>query len=165
MVTVLLAACGSSSSSSTSTNAEVVKAAAAAAKVRHEAEAKAPKGASPTLRAIYATFPAPKPNPEATHSAAAIKAGEKACRGKTPVQVKEEFYAAAKHKLQPEQTKMIDRIGSFENHAPTDASFTSGQLAADVYEAALPPAIGQYGYEGCVYALSQGLEHRLAPKR
>ena len=97
-------------------------------------------------------------------SAAAIKAGERACGGKSPVQVKEEFYAAAKHRLSSEQTKMIDRIASYETHSPTDASFTSGQLAADVYEASLPAAIGQYGYEGCVYALARGLEGRLAPK-
>jgi hypothetical protein len=141
----------------------VAKAAAAAAKVRREAEAKAPKGSSPTLRAIYATFPAPKPNPEVKRSGAAIRAGEKACKGKTPVAVKEEFYAAAKHKLEAEQTKMINRIASFENHSPTDASFTAGQLGADVYQATLPAAIGQYGYEGCVHALAEGLERRLAP--
>ena len=162
---IALTACGSSSSSSSvsSTSAEVAKAAAAAARARHAAEAQAPKGSSPTLRAIYATFPAPKPNPEVKRSAAAIRAGEKACKGKTPTQVKEEFFGAAKPKLEAEQTKMIDRIASFENHSPTDASFTAGQLAADVYEATLPAGIGQYGYEGCVYALSRGLEQRLAP--
>ena len=163
-----LGGCGSGSSSSTSTpattSAAAAKAVAAAAKARRAAEAKAPKGASPTLRAIYATFPAPKPSPEVKHSTAAIKVGEKACKGKTPTQVEEEFIAAAKSKLAPEQTKMIDRIASFESHSPTDASFTAGQLAADVYEATLPGVVGQYGYEGCIYSLVQGLEHRLAPK-
>ena len=165
---LLAVGCGSGSSSSSSTSAtsaEAAKAAAAAAKARRAAEAKAPKGASPTLRAIYATFPAPKASPEVKRSTAAIKVGEKACKGKTPTQVKEEFIAAAKPKLAPEQTKMIDRIASFENHSPTDASFTAGQLAADVYEATLPGAAGQYGYEGCIYSLAQGLERRLASRR
>jgi hypothetical protein len=164
---LLLSACGSSSSSSTSstaTSAEAAQAAAAAAKAHRAAEAGAPKGSSPTLRAIYATFPPPKPNPEDKRSAAAIKAGEMACKGRTPAQVKEEFYAAAKPKLAPEQTKMIARIASFESHSPTDASFTAGQLAADVYEATLPEALGGYGYQGCVYSLARGLERRLAPR-
>jgi hypothetical protein len=167
LAALILSACGSSSSSSTTSSvdsAAAKKAVAAAAKARRQAEAKAPKGSSPTLRAIYATFPAPRPNPETTRSAPAIKAGEKACGGKTPTQVKEEFYAAAKPKLAAEQTKMIDRIANFENNSPTDASFTAGQLAADVYEATLPAAVGQYGYEGCVYSLARGLERRLAPK-
>ena len=53
---------------------------------------------------------------------------------------------------------MIDRIGSHEGYSPTDASFTSGQLGGDVYEATRPAEIGQYGYEGCVYALAGWLE-------
>jgi hypothetical protein len=168
-LTVALTGCGSSSSTTSSTpgapSAEALAAAKKDAAIRKAAEAKAPKGSSPTLRAIYATFPAPRPNPEAKRSAAAIKAGERACAGKTPVQVKEEFFAAAKRKLSAEQLKLIDRIATYENHSPTDASFTSGQLGADVYEASLPAAIGQYGYEGCVYSLARGLEGRLAPKR
>jgi hypothetical protein len=166
---IALAGCGSSSSSSstsspTAPSAEAQAAAKKDAAVRRAAEARAPQGSSPTLRAIYATFPAPRPDPEAKRSAAVIKAGESACRGKTPVQVKEEFYAAAKHRLSSEQTKMIDRIDSYETHSPTDASFTSGQLGADVYQASLPAAVGQYGYEGCVYALARGLERRLGAK-
>jgi hypothetical protein len=164
LAALLLAACGSGSSASSTSSAAAAKAAAVAAKARRTAEAKAPKGASPALRAIYAGFPAPKSNPEVKRSAAAIRAGIAACKGKTPTQVKEEFYAAAKRKLAPEQTKMIGRLAGFENHSPTDVSFTAGQLAADVYEATLPAGVGQYGYEGCVYSLAQGLERRLAPR-
>jgi hypothetical protein len=164
-LTIALSGCGggssSTSSTSTSPSAEAQAAIRKDAAIRHAAEARAPKGASPTLRAIYATFPPPKPNPEAKRSAAAIKAGERACQGKSPVQVKEEFYAAAKHKLSSEQTKMIDRIDTYENHSPTDASFTSGQLGADAYQATLPAAVGQYGYEGCVYVLARRLEGEL----
>ncbi len=159
----LLAACGSGSSSSTSTSAEVRKAVAAAAKLRRAAEARAPKGASPTLRAIYATFPPPQPNPQDKSSGPAIHRGLLACRGKSPTEVKEEFYGAARSNLTSEQDKMINRIAHFEGHSSTDVSFTAGQLAADVYEATLPEGIAQYGYQGCVYALAQGLEKRLAP--
>lgn len=165
---LFLSACGSNSSSSsspTSTAAAAEKAAAAAAKQRHAAEAKAPSGASPTLRSIYATFPRPEPNPKVKKSGRAIHAGIAACKGRTPTQVKAEFYAAAKPKLSAEQAKMIDRISSFEKHSRTDSSFTVGQLAADVYQATLPGGVGQYGYQGCVYSLAEGLERKLAPKR
>jgi hypothetical protein len=165
---ILLSACGSggssSSTSSSVASAAATKAAKAATAARRAAEAKAPKGASPTLRAIYANFPAPKPNPEVKRSTAAIRAGIAACKGKTPVRVKEEFYAAARRHLSPEQAKLIARIDTYEKHSSADASFASGQLAAGVYEATLPAGIGQYGYEGCVYSLVQGLERRLAPR-
>jgi len=41
-------------------------------------------------REIYRQFPPPKPNPEANGSAKSIAAGEKAGRGKSPVEVKED---------------------------------------------------------------------------
>jgi hypothetical protein len=170
---LVLASCGSGGSSSTTatTSAQstaetpaakaAVKQVAAAAKA---AEAKAPKGASPTLRAIYRQFPAPRPEPQEKSAAKAIGAGEKACAGKTPLQVKEEFYPAAQTNLAPEQAKMIARVGSFEANAASDASFVAGQLAADTYAASLAAADSQAGYQGCVYALARGLERRLAPK-
>jgi hypothetical protein len=171
MTALPLSACGSSGSSSLATDgaqapagAAAAKAEVAAAKQRHAAEAKAPKGASPTLRALYATFPRPGSNPEVKRSSSAIHAGIAACQGKTPTEVKARFYAAAKPNLAYEQAKMIDRIATFEGHSSTDASFTAGQLAADVYQATLPAGVSEYGYEGCVYALARGLEKRLAPR-
>lgn len=59
---------------------------------------------------------------------------------------------------------MIARIGTYETYTPRSASFTAGQLAADAYEATLPETIAQYGYQGCVYALANRLEHELAPR-
>lgn len=167
-----LAGCGSGSSSTTTTSGQsaaatpaakaAVKKAAAAVKA---AESKAPKGASPTLLQIYRQFPAPQADPKVRRSAAAIKAGEKACAAKTPLQVKEAFYpvAIAKGGLEEggEQAKMIAATGKYEKNASKDASFTAGQLAADAYEATLPEAIGQYGYQGCVYALARRLEGEL----
>lgn len=165
LAVLLLSACGSGSSPTNagSTGGEVKKAAAAAAARRARAEARAPKGASPTLRAIYAEFPPPKPDPEVKGSTVAIQAGIEACKGKTPVEVKEEFYPSAKANLSSEQAKMIGRIGSFEAHYTTDANFTAGQLAADSYEATLPEGTATYGYQGCVYSLARGLERKIAP--
>ncbi len=165
---LLLAACGSGSSSSissTEVSTEVAKAVATAGKLRAAEEARAPKGASSTLRGIYATFPPPSPNPQDKRSGPAIHGGIVACAGKSPSEVKEEFYAAARSNLSSEQAKTINRIARFEGHSSTDISFTAGQLAADIYEATLPEGIGQYGYQGCVYALAQGLEKELAPGR
>ena len=161
-----LVGCGSGSSAS-STSAEAAARAAAKADlaVRRAAESKAPKGASPTLRAIYATFPTPKPNPEVKRSAAAIKAGERACQGRTPTEVKDTYYpiAVKKGKLEAkgEEAKMIAKIESYEADASKSASFTAGQLGADAYQATLPAALAQYGYEGCVYALARRLEGEL----
>lgn len=168
-LTIALSGCGggssSTSSSPTAPSAEAQAAIRKDAAVRRAAEARAPKGASPTLRAIYATFPPPKPNPEAKRSAAAIKAGERACQGKSPTAVKDIYYPIAvkrgKLEAKGEEAKMIARIGTYESNAPKDASFTAGQLGADTYQATLPAAVGQYGYEGCVYALARRLEGEL----
>jgi hypothetical protein len=178
MVAIALAlpGCGSGSSASSSTatatspqSPQPTAAAKAAAKQAageaKAAEAKAPKGASPTLRAIYRQFPAPQAEAAQKGSATAIAAGQKACQGKTPSAVKEEFYPAAKASLEPEQAKMIARVGSYEKHASQDASFTAGQLAADTYAATLPEADSQAGYQGCVYALARGLERELGPHK
>jgi hypothetical protein len=129
------------------------------------AEAAAPKGASPTLRAIYRQFPTPRTESMEPTAAKAVKAGAAACRGKTPTAVKEEFYAEAEEELEPEQAKMIGQIGHFEAQEKTDRSFVAGQLAADTYAATLPEEESQAGYQGCVYALAQGLEQRLAPEQ
>jgi hypothetical protein len=97
-------------------------------------------------------------------AAAAIATGERACAGKTPLEVKEEFHAAAGPHLEAEQAKMIARIGAYEGPAATDPGFVAGQLAADVYAATLEEEAAQAGYRGCVHALARGLERRLAPK-
>lgn len=170
---LVLVGCGSSNSSTTRTttsaqSAAQTSAAKAAVKKAAEAvkkaEAKAPKGASPTLRQLYRQFPTPVAGPHEGTATAAIIAGERDCAGKTPLEVKERFYAVARPNLEPEQARMIARIGTFKAHASTDPSFVAGQLAADTYAATLPEAAAQAGYQGCIYALAQGLERRLAPE-
>jgi hypothetical protein len=159
-----LAGCGSSSSSTAGGQGESTAATKPSPTAPGgKAESEAPKGASPVLRQIYRQFPKPAPNPTVKGSAAAIAAGERACKGKTPLEVKEAFYAAAKANLQPEQTKMIAELASFEKNAATDSSFVAGQLAAGVYQATLPEAVAQFGYQGCIYALALELKRELGP--
>ena len=101
---------------------------------------------------------------EGAGAATAIEAGEAACRGKTPLAVKEEFYPAARRYLEAEQMKMIARIATYEAHDRTDPSFVAGQLAADVYATTLEEEEAQAGYRGCIHALAGRLERRLAPE-
>ncbi|MBS1885811.1 MAG: hypothetical protein JSU06_01340 [Actinobacteria bacterium] len=171
-----LAGCGSSGSTSGGSTpgkpsqaeiersqAEAEKGAKATARSAKAAEESAPKGASRTLRGIYRAFPAPSKGSLEPAARKAVAAGEAACRGKTPVQVKEEFYAAAKRYLEPEQAKMIGRIASFERQAATEQGFVAGQLAADTYAATLSEEAARPGYQGCVYSLARQVEKQLAP--
>jgi hypothetical protein len=150
--------CGGGGSSSSSAQAQARKSPYVPG---GSAEKEAPKGASPVLREIYRQFPRPKPDPETKGAAAAIEAGEKACQGKTPLQVKEEFSARAK--LSSEQEKMVAQLPGFEKSSARNYSFAAGQIGALVYEASLPAATAAYGYRGCVYSLAQRLERKLAP--
>ncbi len=56
--------------------------------------------------------------------------------------------------------RSIKRISAYEAREAKDPSFAAGQLAAVVYAAALPAAVSQYGYQGCVYGLAGGLGGR-----
>jgi hypothetical protein len=134
------------------------------AKIAREAEATAPKEASPTLKGVYRSFQRPRTEAMEPEVANAVEKGETACAAKTPIAVREEFFAAAKATLEPEQLKLIGQIGKFEADEKNDQSFVAGQLAADVYAATLYDEEAQGGYQGCVYALAQALEKRLAPR-
>jgi hypothetical protein len=151
------AGCGSGDSSTASLTV--------AAKSPREAEAQAPKGASPTLRGVYRAFQKPRTEAMEPDAVDAVEAGEAACRGKTPIAVKEEFYAEAEEYLEPQQAEMIGQLAKFEAREKSDQSFVAGQLAADVYAATLGEEEAQAGYQGCIYALARGLEQRLAPKK
>ncbi len=116
-----------------------------------------PKGASTLERRIYRTFQPPLPDPEVPGSAKAIKAGEAACAGKTPLEVKHQF--SAQSKLSPAQRRALSQIDRAEEHPGAD--YVAGQLAALVYEGTLKGSLASHGYRGCVYALARGLERRL----
>ena len=118
----------------------------------------APPGSSPFTPAV------PTPRTESTRegAAAAIRAGEKACAGKSPTDVKQTHYpqAVESGSLDPESPEAgtIDEIGKYEARVTTEVSFTAGQLAAGAYERTLPDEVASSGYQGCVYALSKWLE-------
>ena len=124
-------------------------------------EALAPKGASPLLQAIYRLFPPPKPDPKVKGSAEAIEAGERACEGKTPVEVREEYLP--KSTFDSFQREQATRIEEYEKN-PT-YNFPAGQIAASIYEKTLSHSpLASYGFQGCVYSLSKGLKARLESK-
>ena len=126
----------------------------------------APKGSSLLVQELYRQFPPPEPDPAVKGAPAASRAGERACEGKTPVEVKEATFpvAVSTGSLDPESAegKLIAKIDQFESRVTKEPSFTAGQLAADSYKATLPASLAAAGYEGCVYALAQELERRLS---
>jgi hypothetical protein len=120
---------------------------------------------APISEVLARQFPKPKPQPNAPPGARkAIDAGRKACRGKTPTQVRDEFMAEAKASglLNPGQIKMISELDHFEKQAANSPDFVAGQLAAGVYEATLPEELRIAGYQGCVYELARQLEKEIA---
>jgi len=154
---IFLAACGNGSSGSTEQSAEQLHAASGGQK---------PLPADAPISEVLARqFPKPKPQPNAPSGARkAIDAGRKACRGKTPTQVRDEFMAEAKASglLNPGQIKMISELDHFEKQATNSPDFVAGQLAAGVYEATLPEELRIAGYQGCVYELARQLEKEIA---
>lgn len=124
----------------------------------------AKKPGTPQARRIRHSFPPPRTEGLEPEAVSAVEAGEAACAGKTPTAVKEEFYAEAEGNLDPEQAKMIGQIGKFEAKGAADQSFVAGQLAADTYAATLAEESAHEGFEGCVYALAQGLERQSKKK-
>ena len=97
------------------------------------------------------------------HRTCCTGAGRKACKGKTPLQVREEFIEAAQG-LSDEQEAMIDELPKYEKQAVT-SNFVAGQLAAGVYEATLPEKQAMAGYQGCVYELALQVRRELAKKQ
>ena len=144
-----------------------IKAARRVGKLAETGRGRAPKGASSVLRELYRQFGAPKPSAEVPGSAGAISAGETACAGKTPIQVKDTFYRDAVSRGSLDQGspegRLVAKLGRYEARKTDDPSFIAGQLAADVYQATLPERVGQFGFQGCVHALAKRVERELAP--
>jgi hypothetical protein len=114
------------------------------------------------LVAIYRQFPPPQPDPQIKGSGKAIKKGEEACKGKTPLEVREEFIAES-DLLEP-QAEVVEELPKYEKTVAENASFAAGQLGALVYERSLPEdELAQFGYQGCVYSLAKVVEQKLAP--
>ncbi len=103
---------------------------------------------APITEQLARTFPVPKPQPnEPPGAAAAIKAGRKACRGKTPIEVREEFIEAAEG-LSEDQEKIIGELPKYEKQSGNSSNFAAGQLGAGVYEATLPEKQTDRGISG-----------------
>ena len=102
------------------------------------------------LEGIYRQFQPPKPDPGVRGSGTAIKAGERECRAKTPVEVREEFIGESD--LSKEQEELVKDLESYEG-SPSP-SYPAGQLGALVYENTLPEQTAGFGFQGCIYSLS-----------
>jgi hypothetical protein len=124
-----------------------------------------PKGAPIVVKELYREFPPPQAASTVKGSAAAIRAGERACAGKSPVQVKERYLPIALERGTIEagssQAKMIAEIDRYAKHVKTEPSFTAGQLAAGAYQATLARRLQTAGYQGCIYSLAKQLESQL----
>jgi hypothetical protein len=169
---LVLAACGGDSSSTTTVAPTPAGPSKATARPGLKGERggggtkrqdEEPTATTPETRELARQFPPPQSTAGIAGSAAAIEAGREACQGKTPLQVKEEFFAAAQANLEPEQEKLIAQLPSFQRRAPHDPSFAAGQLAATVYEMTLLSAQQADGFRGCVYELARQLSRELSP--
>jgi len=119
---------------------------------------------APMSEQLARTFPAPKVEPGSPPgTAAGIVAGRRACSGKTPVQVRDQFLEAA-HGLNEAQEAMLGELPKIESQGIT-TNFVAGQLAAGVYEATLPEVRQAAGYRGCVYELALQARRELAKKQ
>jgi hypothetical protein len=172
---LLLGGCGDSGEGETSQTATQTQGAttsqgkAQGTTTSEDPDASLPEGTedlSPKAAAYYAerlkeSFPKPKPAPGARQiSAKAIQAGQQACKGATPTEIAERYEEEAK--LDPDQDELLEELPRYEEEAVRDPSFVAGQIAAMVYEATLAGGAGDYGFQGCVFALAGGLERQLA---
>jgi hypothetical protein len=156
MATVLLTACGGGSDSSQTSPPATTTTTGGSSSLDPTA---------PIAKQLATVFPVPKAPPGSPSTVTtAIEAGRKACRGKTPLQVREEFIESAQG-LSKDQEKMIAELPKFESQANTSPDFAAGQLAAGVYEATLPESQAVAGYQGCVYELALQLRRELAKKQ
>jgi len=156
MATVALTACGGDSDS----------AATEASTVQESSTALDPT--APMSEQLARTFPEPNPPPGSLPGAAkAIETGRKACQGKTPVEVRDEFISAAEagNGLDDGQKEMVGELDKYEKQASQSPNFAAGQLAAGVYEATLPEKQMLAGYQGCVYELALQLRRELTQKK
>jgi hypothetical protein len=155
MATVLLTACGGDSDSGQT-------AGSGSSTVQNATPPIDPS--APMSEQLARTFPVPKAEAGSLPgTAAAIEAGRTACKGKTPLQVREEFIEAAQG-LSDAQEAMIDELPKFESQG-LSPNFVAGQLAAGVYEATLPEKKMVAGYRGCVYELALQVRRELAKKQ
>jgi hypothetical protein len=118
-----------------------------------------PRGASPLLEDVYRQFQPPQADPAVKGSATALRRGERTCRGKSPLQIREELIDQSD--LTPDQARTVEQLPRYER-SPSP-NFAAGQLGALVYEGTLPDdELATFGFQGCIYSLSLRLKRELA---
>jgi hypothetical protein len=163
--TLILSACGGGSGGNETNGQQGANGQPAGGSAGSGSAASNGGGGNAKVATIESTFPKPTPQPNSPPGAKkAIDAGRRACKGKTPEQVRDEFMSEAEASglLNAGQKKMIANIAHYEKQAATSADFVAGQLAAGVYEATLPEELRIAGYQGCVYELAQQLLKEIA---
>jgi hypothetical protein len=126
------------------------------------ANRKANANVPPQVHELDRQFSKPTPTAGLKGAASALAAGQKACKGKTPLQVREEFLGEAEANLSSDQMKLIKELPAYQKRDSKDPSFAAGQLGATVYSMTLPEESRPDGYKGCVYALAQQLKGELS---
>ena len=118
-----------------------------------------PRNASPLLEDVYVQFQPPQADPGVKGASRVLRRGERTCRGRTPLQIRERFIDESE--LSDDQARAVQELPRHEqNPSP---NFVAGQLAALVYEKTLPAdEVATYGFQGCIYALSLRLKRELA---
>lgn len=159
----LLAGCGGNGDSDASTSS----AAAGDGQGQNGAESgstqpnRPPQGAA----AIRENFPPPDTKGLPAGQVAAIRAGQKACEGKRPLQVRAEYLdeatAGGTLDLDSPEGELVSDPKRFRTLPGTTPDFPAGQLGADVYAATVPQAVAQSAYKGCVYELARVQARRL----
>ncbi len=110
------------------------------------------------VEALAQNFPPPDLTGLSLQAQAAVRAGQSACRGKTPKQVRDQYLDEAISSggidRESEQGEAVSDPSNFEFEPNEGPSFAAGQLAASVYAATLPPAKADLGFQGCVRELA-----------
>jgi hypothetical protein len=113
----------------------------------------------PPPRALAENFPPPDTRGLSRGERAALRAGQRACRGKTPLQIRNEYLDQATSSgsldLDSPQGELVSDLANFRFEPNEGPSFATGQLAAGIYEATLREATANAGFQGCVYELAR----------
>jgi hypothetical protein len=113
----------------------------------------------PPPQALAENLPPPDTRGLSRDQKVALRAGRRACRGKTPLQVRDEYLAEATDSgsldLDSPQGELVSDLSYFRFEPDEGPSFAAGQLAAGVYEATLPESTANAGFQGCVYELAR----------
>lgn len=109
------------------------------------------------------TGPRPDPVLDTPEARAALAAGIKACAGKSPEEIKEEFLESALAQTPPQSAfrRVLEGAKDDKNTLRVEPE----NLSATIYGATLSPATRQDGFNGCLYGLGGKPEDPTKPLR